>query len=183
MGFALVGSSKPAAGDQRKVLPGTLVGDPPKVTAVPPQTVEPLPASMGGSTPTETTTASLAAQLLPSVTVRVNVVVADGFAVVLNALGSITEAEGVHSAVPPLLVPFRSTKKPWQSQLSLPASAVGNAFTVTVIASLATQVLPSVRVTVYVVVTVGEAVGFAIEVLLRPVPGLHAKDPVPVAFN
>jgi hypothetical protein len=55
----------------------------------------------------------------------------------------------------------------------LPVAAAGNAFTVIVVVALFVHPLPSVPVTVYVVVVPGVAVTFAPVVALRPVPGLH----------
>ena len=47
-------------------------------------------------------------------------------------------------------------------------------YTLTVIGSVSVQLFPSVTVKVYIIVVVGEATGFAILGLLKPVAGLHA---------
>ena len=57
--------------------------------------------------------------------------------------------------------------------LSVPASTVGNGFTVTRTESVDSQLLLSVTVTVYIVVVIGLAIGLATVVELNPVPGLH----------
>ncbi len=62
-----------------------------------------------------------------------------------------------------------------------PPLTLGSGLTVTVTLAVFTQLLPSVPVTVYTVVVVGLAVGFAQLVQDKPVEGDHEYDVAPVA--
>ena len=64
-----------------------------------------------------------------------------------------------------------------------PPLTVGCGFTFTITVSVFTQVLPSVPVTMYEVVVVGVAVGFAQLVQDKPVVGVHVYEVAPVACN
>ena len=68
--------------------------------------------------------------------------------------------------LPPIIV-----EEPAQTATSMPASAVGFGFTVTVAASVPSQPFASVTVTVYSVVAAGDAVGFASVGSSRPAAG------------
>ena len=117
-----------------------------------------------------TTTTSVLVQPFTSVTVNVYEVVEVGVAVGLETVPLLSVDDGVQLYVLPLLVPFSTVLDPLQTVTSGPALTVGGGFTVTV--TIAVDEHPAfVTVTVYVVVTVGFATGFAITLLLNPVPG------------
>ena len=64
-----------------------------------------------------------------------------------------------------------------------PAFAFGNGFTVTTIEAVSVQPDAFDTVTVYVVVMVGLATGFAIVVELNPVAGVHTNPVPPLAVR
>ena len=112
-------------------------------------------------------------------TVNVYTVVVDKFVVAGFCAVGFTrlpagDHEYVYDADPPVALPDRDVLVPFGMEASLPAFAVGVAFTVIVTASEAVHPPLLVAVTVYVVVVAGLAVGFETVVELRPAAGLHA---------
>jgi hypothetical protein len=130
------------------------------------------------SVSTVTTTSSVAVQpLVASVTVNVYVVVADGFAVGFAAVPLLREPElfqeYVFALEPEAPIPAPLVLDTQVFVNVLPALAEGTCVsTVTTTSSVAVQPLEDfVVVTVYVVVELGFAVGFAAVAVLNPVEG------------
>jgi hypothetical protein len=131
---------------------------------------------------TVTVTWAVSVQPFAPVTVTVYVVVAVGDAVGLAPVVALKPVAGFHAYdVPPLAV--KGVLFPVQIVTLFPALAFGKALTVIVTDAVAVHPPELVTVTVYVVVTVGDAVGDAPVVALKPVAGLHAYDVPPLAFS
>jgi hypothetical protein len=106
------------------------------------------------------------------VTVTVYVEVIVGFATGLEIAVLLRPVAGLHEyCVPP--VALSCVLLPWQTLTLGPALAAGSAFTVTVTESTFMQPLLSDIITVYVVVTEGEALVDDVVVEARPEAGLH----------
>ena len=119
-----------------------------------------------------TVTESLPTQPFASCTLTVYVVVDEGNALVVSAVGVSSEAAGDQfQIVPPATV--SCTVSPAQIVISGLANTVRLFPMLIVTESLFTQPLMSVPVTTYVVVTAGDAVGFAMESSLNPPAGVH----------
>lgn len=100
----------------------------------------------------------------------------EGLAVGWATLVALNPVEGLQEYVLPTMdaVPIRPEVVVQFRFNVVPALAVGEVvFTVTVTVDVAVHPLLPVTVTVYVVVTLGEAVGCAILVALKPVDGLQ----------
>ena len=143
------------------------VADPPSVVLVPAQMVTSGPAfAVNGLTVTTTTSVP---EHPPVVPVTVYDVVTAGVATGLAMFGLLNPAVGDHVYVVPPEAP--NVALPLQlMETSKPAFTDGNVFTVTVTEAVAEHD-PFPTVTVYVVVEVGLAVGFAMLVALNPVAG------------
>jgi len=137
---------------------------------VPEQIATSLPAFATGVVLTVTTTASVEVQV-PFATVTVYVVVDAGLATGLAIAALLNPVLGLHEYVVPPLAP-NVVELPEQKLTSAPAFATGVGVTVTTTASVEEQV-PFDAVTVYVIVVLGEATGFAMFVALNPVAGNH----------
>jgi len=102
-----------------------------------------------------------------------------GFAVGCAIIVELKPKDGLHEYEFPAIaaVPIKADVVVQFKFLSVPAFAVGGVvLTFTVTISVAVQPFAPVTVTVYVVVTIGFAVGCAIVVELKPVEGLHEYE-------
>lgn len=117
-----------------------------------------------------------------SVPTTVYVVVAVAEEVGVAVVAPVKELAGDQTyPVPPVAV--NPVVVPEQIETALPALIVGKGFTVTVTTDVLVQPPPAVPTTVYVVVVVGLATGFAIVELLNVAEGVQAYVVAPVAPN
>ena len=166
-GFAQVVQLSPVEGLQEKVPAPT----PLRVVELPIQIDLSAPALTAGMGNVVIVIISVLVQLL-SVTTNVYVVLAVGEATGFEMFGLLKLAAGDQLyVVPPL--PFSVVFIPGQTVTSGPAFATGAGPTKTCTVSIFTQVVAAEVVTVYVVVEVGEATGFATVVLFNPAAGLQ----------
>ena len=158
-------------------VPPLAVGEPPIGVLAPAQIETSEPAAAVGGCRTVTTTVSSPIHPLASVTVTIYGVVVVGLAVGLATVAELSPVVGaqeyVYGVLPPEAVgePPITADPPGQIAVSAPADAVGGVSTVTVIVSRLRHPFASVTRTIYVVVVVTVAVGFAAVVELRPVEG------------